>query len=121
MMTRLLSAAAALSLTAAAVAFAPVSADAIGTGVYKPLEGFAQSFGTKHLIGYFKADEGTCAMTLVIADQVDPDLAPGTGTQVRFALPAGNNATLDSGDGGAVSISCAGSADRVSVLTSGGA
>lgn len=118
---RLLPAAvAALALSAAAVALLPAEADAVAPGTLKPLQGFTRDFGSKHVVGYFAPTDAACSMTLVVADRVDPDLAPGTGTQVRFALGAGTSATLNSGDGGELALSCAGDAASVTVTASPG-
>ncbi len=122
MKTRLIPAAlAAVALTAAAVTLAPVSADAIGAGAHKPMQGFTKDFGLQHLVGYFKPTNGGCATTLLLADRVDPDYAPGAGTRLRFSLPAGQTATLESGDGGVLAVSCGADAGSLTVTTDGGA
>lgn len=113
--------AAASALTAAAFALQPVTADAVGANVHKPLQGFTGDFGSKHLVGYFDAKDGACAMTLVLADRVDPDLAPGTGVQVRFDVAPGTGARLDSGEGEQVAIDCSADARTVTVTGTGGA
>lgn len=122
MKTRLVPAAvAALALTAAAVTFTPVSADAVGAGAHKPMQGFTQDVGVKHVVGYFAPKNGTCATTLMVTDRVDPDFAPGAATRVRFTLPAGQTATVESGDGALVAVSCARDAGSLTVTAEGGA
>jgi hypothetical protein len=114
-------AAAAAALTAAAFVLQPATADAVGANVHKPLQGFIRDFGSKHLIGYFDSANGACALTLVVAERVDPDLAPGTGTQVRVAVAPGASTLLDSGEGAQVAIGCGTNAETVTVTATGGA
>jgi hypothetical protein len=110
---------------AAVLAFAPLigaasamSEDVAGNRAveFKPLHGVSLHMGTKHAVGYFVADRGTCQLTLVVGDELDGD-TPQTRVPARFrtVIEAGTHARLDTGEGKELQFTCAPGATAMSV------
>lgn len=121
MLTRFAFAAAlAASLAGAATLSLAPAADAFPNlpgAEFKAGKAFSADFGSKHMVGYFMPEAGSCAVTLMVAERLDPDYAQGTGARVQMAVAPGRGALIGSGEGTTVSVTCAADAAAVKVLT----
>lgn len=119
MFARLPAAIAAATLVAgtAVFAFAPAAATVPSAGQVRiEGQGFTMDLGSKHAVGYFVKNEEACALTLMVAERVDPDLVtPTTGARLRVSVPAGQNASLETGEGAGLSIGCGTDAASIDV------
>lgn len=107
------------SLSAAAVfALAPASATVSATeaAVRVPGQAFTHDLGSKHTVGYFLKQNDACALTMMVAERVDPDLViPTTGARMRVTVSAGAGALLETGEGAGLSVTCAADASTIAI------
>ncbi|WP_181707422.1 hypothetical protein [Chthonobacter rhizosphaerae] len=117
MNARLLSLAAALSLTAlsAAPAVADIGLVAPQPSVHAAGYGFTHDFGSKHAVGTFAKDGQTCNLTVVIADRVSDDDIPAMGSRIQVSVAAGNGANVSAPDGQGFQVACSADARHVVV------
>lgn len=106
--------AAALALSALAGSVGAVAEDAVN---FKPLQGVSLHLGSKHAVGYYVADSGTCQLTLVVGDEIRGDELPTTASaRFRAVVDAGRTARLDTGSGTELQFTCGPAATAMSVM-----
>jgi hypothetical protein len=107
--------AAVLALSAFAGAVGAAAEDTVN---FKPLQGVSLHLGSKHAVGYFVADRGTCQLTLVVGDEIrDENTLPTTASaRFRAAVDAGRTARLDTGSGTELQFTCGPAATAMSVM-----
>jgi hypothetical protein len=110
-----IAAAALLPCAAFAADKTPHSAYLAAVSTYKPIQGFTQTVGSRHFVGYFQAANDACAVTVVDAAVGDEHLLDGT-RRNTFILPAGDRKEINAGRGKALGIGCAGDATHISVV-----
>jgi hypothetical protein len=77
-----------------------------GDALYRPIQSISYEFGSKAMSGYFVQRNSVCLVSLMIADNTDPDLPSPTPTRVRVMLDPGQVAGLDSEEGRSLSLTC---------------
>ena len=106
---------AAASLAGAAALLTPAADAALPGTAFSAGKAFTAEFGSKRLTGYFMPQDGACALTLMIAESVDPDYARSPAARVQVAVAPGNGTLIGSGEGTAVSVTCASDAASVTL------
>ena len=76
----------------------------------KPVVAFTGEVGDRVVVGYFKADAGACAVTLMMADPASDDAPAASAARLTMTLQPSAAAALDSGDGHSLSVTCGESA-----------
>jgi hypothetical protein len=102
--TTIVTAAALLSLTAAAVA-----GEADATGAMKPLKAVSTDVGARHLVSFFVKGEGRCDLTVLTADRFDENAvaAPANVQRLRLQVDPNRSARLDAPGGASLEFACA--------------
>ena len=94
-----------------------VFAGEISEAEYLPLRSISYELGSKKAIGYYtKADEA-CAVTLMLAENSDPDQANlPSAARLHVELVPGQLASVDSAEGRSLQIICGHDADSLTVI-----
>ena len=72
--------------------------------------------GSKQAVGYFLTVKGQCALTLMVAEAIDPDRdVPGSAARLRFALHPGEHAALAIEEGREMVLVCGAGAATIEV------
>jgi hypothetical protein len=83
---------------------------------FQPIEAMSYVFGSKRMVGYFDSHDGKCQVRLMIADAVDPDLAPpSSAARVSLSLIPGQGTALDSVEHASIALTCGAGARTVQV------
>jgi hypothetical protein len=83
---------------------------------FRPIQAMSYVFGTKRMVGYFDSADGKCQLTLMIAEAVDPDLAPPpSAARVSLSLAPGQVTSLDSAEHASIALTCGAHAQTVQV------
>jgi hypothetical protein len=83
---------------------------------FRPIQAMSYQFGTKRMVGYFDSADGRCQLTLMIAEAVDPDLAPpSSAARVSLSLAPGQATSLDSAEHASIGLTCGVHAQTVQV------
>lgn len=78
-----------------------------GQSRYKPVQGIHRDFGMKSMTGYFVRRDGQCQVLLMVIEKSDTAAASQqSATRIRLALAPGETASLDSGEGRSVNVTC---------------
>ncbi len=85
-----------------------------GAAVYKPAQAITQYFGSKHAVGYFLQNSGTCAMTLFLSEDTDGRTSPSA-TRLKFSMRPGEKAELGSIETQTLEVTCGTDAATVEV------
>jgi hypothetical protein len=108
----------ALAAVLTAAGLAPVQALDLTPQTMKPMAGMSFNLGTKHAASYFLADNGTCKLTLTVADAFDGNEVPsGTSTRFEVGIDSGKSARFDAIGGNALEFKCHVGAQAMSVET----
>jgi len=90
------------------------SADAVQEVTYKPIQAISRVLGSKRAVGYFSRDGNACHLTLMVGENIDPDVAtPPSAARVRVALMPGQTVQLDSDERKFLDITCDPDAETV--------
>jgi hypothetical protein len=124
-MSKIFRRAPALLVSAAIIAAAGTgiaSARMGGPQTFRATEALSYVVGSKHAIGYFQTVAGGCKLTLMIAEAVDPDVAPApSAAKVMFGMMPGQSVALGSAEGESVTATCGQNGDTLEVTKSGAA
>jgi hypothetical protein len=107
----------------ALLALASVTAPAAQAGQDAAPRSFGQhqaisySFGSKRAVGYFAAHEGTCSLSMFLADASDD--VPPSATRVSVNVKPGDSAQLASAEGQGLEVTCGAGAASVDVRQTG--
>lgn len=83
------------------------SADAVQETTYKPIQAISRVLGSKRAVGYFSRDGKACYVTLMVAEEVDLDIAmPPSAARVRVSLMPGQTVKLDSDERKFLDLTC---------------
>ena len=82
--------------------------------VFKPAQAISQYFGSKHAVGYFLQQGGTCAMTVFLSEDTDGRTSP-TATRVKFTVKPGEKAEFGSVETQTLEVTCGTDAATVEV------
>ena len=86
---------------------------------YQPAQSISYPFGSKKLSGYFVRQAATCVVTLMVAENSDPEgPLPPSPARVRLVLYPGQVAGLDSVEGRSLNVTCG--ADAATLLVDTG-
>lgn len=82
-----------------------------GGDVFRAIESVSYVVGSKRAIGYFQNVAGQCALTLMVAEAVDPDVQPDMGqvptaARMRLAMTPGQTFILGSAEGESIVATC---------------
>jgi hypothetical protein len=81
---------------------------------YKPIQAISRVLGSKRASGYFSRDGNVCYVTLMVAEEVDLDVAmPTSAARVRVSLMPGQTVQLDSNERKFLDITCGPEAETV--------
>ena len=90
--------------SAVAVTAASGESDAVS---YGPIQAISYVLGSKRAVGYFSAEDGACQVTLMVAEDIDPDVAmPLSAARLRVALQPGQTVQLDSDERKFLDLTC---------------
>jgi hypothetical protein len=121
MLKRIITAAAFGGALAASVAVAATVATTASVGapnekIYAPMQSISYVVGSKSAIGYFVQEKGACRVVLMVAENVDPDVASApSAARLRVALQPGQGAGLDSDEGRSLELTCGSGAASLTV------
>ena len=76
------------------------------------MQGLSFHAGTKHAVGYFLSDNGTCKLVLTLADEAN--FAP---TRVETDIDAGHSANYQLADGKSLVFGCQADTQQISVYS----
>ena len=83
---------------------------------YRATEVISHVLGSKQAVGYFLTVNGQCALTLMVAEAIDPDRnVPGSAARLRFALHPGERAALATEEGPEMVLVCGAGAATIEV------
>jgi hypothetical protein len=110
----------ALALTSAAAAetrnpLLVSTENGVESAHYFPIQAITYELGSKKLSGYFQQVEGRCAMTLMLFENVNPDVGTPDSSPARlqFSVSPGDNARIDSVEGEGIGLRCNSHAETV--------
>ena len=84
---------------------------------FRPIQAMSYELGQKRAVGYFERANGTCRVTLMIAEEVNTDVAePTSAARLRVSLTPGQGATLGSAEGESIAVTCGAGAETVDVV-----
>ncbi len=98
--------AAAMLAGVGALAPAGVTGAATSRVTVKPVAAFTGEVGDRRVVGYYKADAGACAVTLMMADPASDDAPAASAARLTMTLQPSAAAALDAGDGRSLSVTC---------------
>jgi hypothetical protein len=105
----------ALVLSARA-AMVRAGSSATSNETYRATEVISHVLGSKQAVGYFLTVNGQCALTLMVAEAIDPDRdVPGSAARLRFALHPGEHAALAIEEGREMVLVCGAGAATIEV------
>jgi hypothetical protein len=111
-----------LSALAVAGMAAYSAVPALADGAVKtmgPLKGIMLDVGSKKAIGYYRAANGACNLTLVLAEPSYSDAAPYASEAVRISVSVheGTSARIDQLSGPSLAFACAPKGEALTVQT----
>jgi hypothetical protein len=89
-----------------------------GARSYASQQAISYSFGSKRAVGYFAAQNGTCALTMFLAEAEDGYIAPSA-ARIKFTVKPGESAELSSVEGQNLEVKCGKDAAAVEVRQTG--
>ena len=105
-----------LSMAATFAAASKLSPDGPADRQYRPVQSISYHLGSKHAIGTFTRENGTCQVTMMVAEAVDPEVAtPTSAARLRLSLQPGQAAGLDSEEGDSIDMTCGEAAETLIV------
>lgn len=84
---------------------APVQAGSAVTEV-RPMAAFVRDIGGRQVVGYYMADGGACAVTLMLADPASEAAPAAAATRLRLTLQPMAAAAIDAPEGGRLAVTC---------------
>lgn len=108
---------AALSLCLAAASASGANVTQSGNvATYKAQSALSYVLGSKRTIGYFMPVSGECRVTLMIAEAVDPDVAPTvSAARVTMTIRPGQSAAVSSVEAETITLTCGADAQTMQV------
>ncbi|MCW1839646.1 hypothetical protein [Prosthecomicrobium hirschii] len=87
-----------------------------GAELYRANQAFSVKLGSKHAVGYFAAERGACALTVMLAENVDPDSQDrmSSAARIRTMLAPQDKTEVESEEAFAT-ITCGATAETVAV------
>ena len=84
--------------------------------INRSAQAISYELGSKLAVGYFVTQDGMCRLTLMIAEAVDPEVAPPTtAARPSLAILPGQSAALASEEGDSMMLTCGGGAETMIV------
>jgi hypothetical protein len=109
--------AATLALATFAVAHGAQTVRADTAIAVAPLKVINMDVGSKHAVGYYLADNGSCDLTVLLTDISHEDGATSNASRISVDVAAGTTAKVDTIDGTTMAFTCAAGATKMSVRT----
>ena len=107
--------AALIPFTAAARDATPHTVYTNAIATYTPGQGFTQTAGSRHFVGYFLKVNDACAVTVVDAAVGDDRLIDAP-RRLKIDIAAGDRAEVKSDHGQALGIGCTSDADAIKIV-----
>lgn len=108
-------AAAMLAGTGALVPGAVTTAAPIRT-IVTPVAAFVGDVGDRHVVGYYLAEAGACAVTMMLADPASEDAPAAAASRLTMTLQPQASATLDGERGQRLAVTCGAGARHLVVV-----
>ena len=90
------------------------SSEAVQEVSYKPIQAISRVLGSKRAVGDFSRDGDACYVTLMVAEEVDLDVAmPPSAARIRVSLMPGQTVQVDSDERKFLDITCGPEAQTV--------
>ena len=89
----------------------------VATRSFGEHQAISYSFGSKRAVGYFAAHEGTCSLSMFLADASED--VPPSATRVSMKVKPGDSAQLASVEGQGLEVTCGVGAASVDVRQTG--
>ena len=81
--------------------------ESTGVRTVKPLAGISLAVGSKRMVGYFEANSGECALTVLVAPgMVGDDLPSYSPVRLIQTIAPGQTATVDTPEGKSLEFGC---------------
>jgi hypothetical protein len=101
---------------AAAGASGATTTQSANVATYKANHALSYVLGSKRAIGYFIPVSGECRVTLMIAEAVDPDVAPTvSAARVIMTIRPGQSAAVSSVEAETITLTCGADAQTMQV------
>lgn len=113
---------AAATLATGAIALTSARAGTGGSesGEFGPAQGFSQSLGSKHAVGFFKSQSGRCSVVVMVSESLSEasDELPPSAVRFQVMLDPAQTAEIASAEQRSLKVTCGPDAESVA-LTSG--
>lgn len=98
-----------------ALAPAAVTTAAPARTVVTPLAAFVGDVGDRHVVGYYLAEAGACAVTMMLADPAGEDAPAASASRLTMTLQPQASAALDGEQGQRLAVTCGAGARHLAV------
>jgi hypothetical protein len=93
-----------------------LSVNAASAETMKPLHAIIIDVGSKHGVGYFLSDNGTCKLVLALAEALSADdVTNFVETRLAATIDAGKTTRFDTAEGKSLEFACQDAAQTMSV------
>lgn len=90
--------------------------EATGVKLLRPAHGMSTDVGSKHVVGYFVANKGTCDLTFLMSDkQTDDDVLTSSSPRFKQVVAVNSTARVDTAEGESLELTCQPGASAMSV------
>jgi hypothetical protein len=83
----------------------PRAATTTATSV-APMAAFAHEVGSRQVVGYYMAEAGGCAVTMMLADPGSEEAPASSAARLKLTLQPAATAALDAPEGGRLAVTC---------------
>ena len=80
-----------------------------------PAAAFMGEVGDRQVVGYYMAEAGACAVTMMMADPATEDAPAASAARLTMTLQPSASAALDTGNGERLAVTCGEGASRLMV------
>ena len=80
-----------------------------------PMAAFVHEVGSRQVVGYYMAEAGGCAVTMMLADPGSEEAPASSAARLKLTLQPTATAALDTPEGGSLAVTC-GSGARTLVV-----
>ncbi len=95
------------ALALGATAPVTLAADLTGPKTLFPTHGVSVDVGSKRVIGYFVADNGTCNLTFMMSDKQSGDDVPASSAaRLKQVVASNSSAIVDTAEGESLELAC---------------
>lgn len=103
-------------LAMSAGATGAIAAELTGPKTLYPTHGISLDVGSKRVVGYFTADNGTCNLTFLMSDkQAGDDVSPTSAARLKQIVASNGAAVVDTAEGESLELVCQPGASAMTV------